>query len=229
MLPVGVEPSGLLPENLSTIKIVTDCGLANILKSALPILNPPVNPQLKQVTQLLKQWELGEDDAPARLIPLVYEEIRQLSRNYMQSHTDTPRQNGTLVHQAYLRLVDDESVTRKDRAKFYGVAVRVLRRILVEHGRAQDALKSRGRAQRDGQNGARDLPAKGGALAALNRALENFEDIYPEKSQVVELKFFGGLKTKEISQVLEISVTRVLRDWNFAKLWLYRELNTNGD
>jgi RNA polymerase sigma factor (TIGR02999 family) len=195
----------------------------------LPYYNT-VNAESHDVTQLLKRWQLGDDDAPARLMPLVYEELRQLAHNYMQQErADHRPQTTTPVREAYLRMVDDKSLTWKDRAHFYGIAARLLRRILVEQGRIQPVAKRSGLAQKVALNGARDLPGRNGfALAAFNHALESFEQIYPRKSEVVELKFFGGLNTKEISEVLGISEETVLRDWNFAKLWLYRELNGNG-
>jgi RNA polymerase sigma factor (TIGR02999 family) len=189
-----------------------------------------VNAESHDVTQLLKRWQLGDDDAPARLMPLVYEELRQLANNYMQrERADHRPQTTRPVHEAYLRMVDDKSVTWKDRAHFYGMAARLLRRILVEHGRIHRVAKRSGLVHKVALDGARDLPGKNGApLAAFNHALESFEQIYPRKSEVVELKFFGGLNTREISEVLEISEETVLRDWNFAKLWLYRELNGNA-
>jgi RNA polymerase sigma factor (TIGR02999 family) len=189
-----------------------------------------VNAESHDVTQLLKRWQLGDDDAPARLMPLVYEELRQLANNYMQrERTDHRPQTTRPVHEAYLRMVDDKSVTWKDRAHFYGIAARLLRRILVEHGRIHRVAKRSGLVQKVALDGARDLPGKNGpALAPFNHALESFEQIYPRKSEVVELKFFGGLNTREISEVLGISEETVLRDWNFAKLWLYRELNGNA-
>jgi RNA polymerase sigma factor (TIGR02999 family) len=189
-----------------------------------------VNAESHDVTQLLKRCQLGYDDAPARLMPLVYEELRQLAHNYMQRERAEHRsQTTTPVREAYLRMVDDKSVTWKDRAHFYGIAARLLRRILLEHGRIRHPARRGGLAQKAALNGARDLRGKNApALAAFNRALESFEEIYPRKSQVVELKFFGGLHTREVSEVLEVSEETVLRDWNFAKLWLYRELNGNG-
>ena len=188
-----------------------------------------MNAQSHDVTQLLKRWQLGDDDAPARLMPLVYEELRRLTPNYMEpERAGRKPQKTTPVHEAYLRMVDGKSVTWKDRAHFYGIAARLLRRILVEHGRIHHVKRGRF-APKVALNGARDLPGKNGAgLAAFNHALESLEQIYPRKSEVVELKFFGGLNTKEISEVLEISEETVLRDWNFAKLWLYRELNGNA-
>lgn len=187
-----------------------------------------MNAESHDVTQLLKRWQLGDDDAPARLMPLVYEELCQVARNYMERERANHRpQTTTPVHEAYLRMVDDKSATQKDRARFYGIAARLLRRILV--GRIQHAAKHGRFAQKVAPNGVGELPGKNApALAAFNRALESFEEIYPRKSQVVELKFFGGLHTREISEVLEVSEETVLRDWNFAKLWLYRELDGNA-
>jgi RNA polymerase sigma factor (TIGR02999 family) len=189
-----------------------------------------VKAESNHITQLLKRWQSGDDDAPARLIPLVYEELRLLAGNYMQyQRAGRTPQKIAPIHEAYLRLVDHKSVTRQDRAHFYGVAARLLRQILVQHARSHRPAKPGGLGQKVAVNGACDLPEKNGtALAAFNRALESFEEIYPRKSQVVELRFFGGLHTREISEVLEVSEETVLRDWNFAKLWLYRELNGNA-
>jgi RNA polymerase sigma factor (TIGR02999 family) len=188
-----------------------------------------LNSKSHNVTQLLKSWELGADDAPARLMPLVYKELRQLAHTYVQrERADRTSPRTTLVHDAYLRMVDGESVTWKDRAHFYGIAARLLRRILVDDADNQDVPKRGGLEQKMAlDNG--DLRGKNGAaLAALDRALEIFAEIYPRKSEVVELKFFGGLNTREISKVLGVTETTVQRDWNFAKLWLYRELNANA-
>jgi RNA polymerase sigma factor (TIGR02999 family) len=163
-------------------------------------------------------------------MPLVYEELRRLARNYLQrERTDHTLQATALVHEAYLRLVDDNSVPWKDRAHFYGIAARLMRRILVDHARAHNAAKRGGLEQKVTLDEARDLPTKEAVeLVALDGALENLAQTYPRKSEVVELKFFGGLDMKEISQVLQVSEKTVLRDWNFAKLWLCRELNEHA-
>jgi RNA polymerase sigma factor (TIGR02999 family) len=133
-----------------------------------------------------------------------------------------------LVHEAYLRMVDDKSVTWKGRAHFYGIAARLMRRILVEHARAHNAAKRGGLQQKLTIDEARDLPDTGKVdLVALDGALNSLASSYPLKREVVELKFFGGLDAKEISEVLRVSEKTVLRDWNFAKLWLCRALNEN--
>lgn len=182
------------------------------------------------VTLILKNWQQGDADAPAKLMPLVYEELRRLARSYLQrERADHTLQATALVHEAYLRLIDDEAVTWKDRAHFYGIAARLMRRILVDHARAHNAAKRGGLEQKVTLDEARDLPTKEAVeLVALDAALESFAQTYPRKSEVVELKFFGGLDMKEISKVLEVSEKTVLRDWNFAKLWLCRELNEHA-
>ncbi|MGI8436910.1 MAG: sigma-70 family RNA polymerase sigma factor [Chthoniobacterales bacterium] len=186
-----------------------------------------MNTDPQDVTQLLKQWQEGEGDVSARLMPLVYEELRRLARNYLhRERSDHTLQATALVHEAYLRMVDAKDVTWKDRAHFYGVAARLMRRILVDHARAHNAAKRGGLEQKFSLDEARDVSEAGPVdLVALDGALENFAQTYPRKSEVVELRFFGGLDTREISEVLRVSEKTVLRDWNFAKLWLCRELS----
>jgi RNA polymerase sigma factor (TIGR02999 family) len=184
----------------------------------------------QDVTQILLNWQEGDADAPAKLMPIVYEELRRLARNYLQrERADHTLQATALVHEAYLRMVDEKSVSWKDRAHFYGIAARLMRRILVDHARAHNAAKRGGLDQKLTLDEAQELPMKETVeLVALDGALENFAQTYPRKSEVVELKFFGGLDAKEISEVLKISEKTVLRDWNFAKLWLCRELSENA-
>ena len=179
------------------------------------------------VTQILKDWSEGSGDASARLMPLVYEELRRLAAQKMAheaaGHTLQPT---ALVHEAYLRMVNEKNVTWKDRAHFYGIAARLMRRILVDHARTHNAVKRGGLEQKLALDEARDLPAPGPTdLVALDGALESLAKTYPRKSEVVELKFFGGLEANEIAEVLQVSEKTVLRDWSFAKLWLCRELS----
>ena len=182
------------------------------------------------VTQLLQDWQEGDPDASARLMPLVYEELRRLARDYLQrERADHTLQATALVHEAYVRLVDDGRISWKNRAHFYGISARLMRRILVEHARAHNAAKRGGLEQKLSLDEARDVSVGGPVeLVALDSALQSFAHTYPRKSEVVELKFFGGLDTREISEVLQISEKTVLRDWSFAKLWLCRELNADA-
>jgi RNA polymerase sigma factor (TIGR02999 family) len=182
------------------------------------------------VTQILKDWSGGDSTAPEKLMPLVYEELRRLARNYLaRERGDHTLQATALVHEAYLRMVDEKRVSWQSRAHFYGIAARLMRRILVDHARAHNAAKRGGLEQKLTLDEARDLPTKNAVeLVALDGALENFAQTYPRKSEVVELKFFGGLDAKQISEVLQVSEKTVLRDWNFAKLWLCRALSENA-
>ncbi len=182
------------------------------------------------MTQMLKQWATGDEAASATLMPLVYGELRRLARAYLRrEREDHTLQPTALVHEAYLRLVNRSEMTWQDRAHFYGIAARLMRQILVDHARAHNAKKRGGLEQKVVLDEALDLPAKGTLdLLALDGALQSFARSYPRKSEVVELKFFGGLEAAEIAEILRVSPKTVLRDWSFAKLWLCRELDTAG-
>jgi len=179
------------------------------------------------VTQILLRWNEGDTAAADKLMPLVYEELRRLARGYLaRERRDHTLQATALVHEAYLRLADQTRLSWKDRAHFYGIAARVMRRILVDHARVHNAAKRGGLEQKLSLDEARELPTTQEVdLVDLNSALEAFSRDYPRKGEVVELKFFGGLDAKEISEVLQVSEKTVLRDWNFAKLWLCRALS----
>ena len=180
----------------------------------------------REVTQILKEWSAGDSTAADKLMPLVYEELRRLARSYLaRERADHTLQATALVHEAYLRLADARELDWKDRAHFYGIAARLMRRILVDHARSHQAAKRGGLMQKYPLEEAGEMPGTGATdLVALDNALEELTRIYPRKSQVVELKFFGGLEANEIAEVLQISEKTVLRDWKFAKLWLYRQL-----
>ncbi len=184
----------------------------------------------QEITRILKDWSAGDANAAAKLMPLVYEELRGLARAYLsRERGDHTLQPTALVHEAYLKLGGTSAADWKDRAHFYGVAARLMRQILVDHARAHNAAKRGGLETKLTLDEARELPGgKTVEVLALDSALENFEKTYPRKSQVVELKFFGGLDAKEIAEVLQVSEKTVLRDWNFAKLWLCRELSEHA-
>jgi len=179
------------------------------------------------VTRVLNTWRAGDPAAVAQLMPLVYEELRRLARNYLRrERPDHTLQATALVHEAYLRLIDADAVSWQNRAHFYGIAAKLMRRILVDHARARNASKRGGLDEKISLDEARDLPpVAANDLVALDGALQDLTKSYPRKGQVVELKFFGGLEAKEIAEVLQVSEKTVLRDWQFAKLWLCRELS----
>jgi RNA polymerase sigma factor (TIGR02999 family) len=180
-----------------------------------------------QVTQLLHAWTEGEPQALERLTPLVYEELHRLARRHMAherpGHT---LQTTALVNEAYLELVDSVQADWQNRAHFYGVCARVMRRILVDWARSRNMFKRGGGVHLVGLEdtfvGAQEPDA---ALVALDDALSALAECDVRKARVVELRFFGGLSIEETAAVLKISEETVQRDWRFAKSWLRRELS----
>ena len=165
-------------------------------------------------------------NAPARLMPLVYEELRRRAAEYLRrERPDHTLQATALVHEAYLQLVDQSRANCKDRAHFASVAAHLMRRILVQHARTHNAEKRGGKLEKLYLDETRELSCdRRPDLVELDDALQSFATTYPREGQVVELKFFGGLEANEIATVLSISAKAVSRDWHFAKLWLRREL-----
>ena len=177
--------------------------------------------------RLLVDWGNGNQAALNQLMPLVYTELRQLAHSYMRrerlGHT---MQTTALIHEAYLRLVNQAQVRWENQAHFFGIAARLMRQILIEHARSHT------RAKRGGGAGTIALDkvaivsqARATELLALDDALERLAAIDPRKSRVVELRFFGGLSTNEAAEVLHIAPNTVLRDWRLAKAWLHREIS----
>jgi RNA polymerase sigma factor (TIGR02999 family) len=177
-------------------------------------------------TQILKEWSEGDKDAPARLMPLIYEELRRRAAEYLRhERPDHTLQATALVHEAYLRLIDQNRVDWKTRAHFCGVAAQLMRRVLLEHARGHNAEKRGGKLEKLYLDETHELSdERAPDLIALDDALKSFTSTYPREGEVVELKFFGGLEANEIAEMLDVSQKTVLRDWNFAKLWLRREL-----
>jgi RNA polymerase sigma factor (TIGR02999 family) len=178
------------------------------------------------VTKLLHAWSLGDRSALEQLIPLVERELRRLARGYMarerKGHTLQPT---ALVHEVFLRLSQGTTLRYQDRAHFMGIAARLMRRVLVDHARARGFQKRGGDAVRVPlEEGLLSAPAPDLDVVALDRALTAFAAIDPRKSQVVELRFFGGLSVEETADVLEVSTDTVKRDWRLARQWLLREL-----
>lgn len=185
---------------------------------------------IEEVTQILQEWSQGDKNAPARLMPLVYEELRRRAAEYLRyERPDHTLQATALVHEAYLKLVDQSRANWKDRAHFASVAAHLMRRILVQHARTHNAEKRGGKLEKLYLDETREL-ASGlrPDLVALDDALKSFTATYPREGEVVELKFFGGLEANEIAEVLNISPKAVSRDWHFAKLWLRRELKDSA-
>ena len=187
----------------------------------------PSIPVATDVTQILQAWSDGDDGAPSRLMPVVYRELRRLAGEYLRrERADHTLQATALVHEAYLKLVDEKRVTWKSRAHFCGIAARLMRQILMEYARSHNAAKRGGRLEKMYLEETRHLAQQRAPdIIALDEALKTLALSHPRESEVVELKFFGGLEAREIAEVLNVSPTTVSRDWTFAKLWLLRWLN----
>jgi RNA polymerase sigma factor (TIGR02999 family) len=180
----------------------------------------------QDITQLLQAWSDGDRSALERLVPAVYAELHQLAHRYMtQERPGHLLQTTALVNEAYLRLVDTKQRHWRNRAHFLAVSAQVMRQILVDFARAQHSRKRGGEFHKVSLDEALVVPhEKEVDLIALNDALDALARFDQRKSQVAELRFFGGLKTEEIAEALKISPNTVLSDWSLAKAWLYREM-----
>jgi RNA polymerase sigma factor (TIGR02999 family) len=184
--------------------------------------NPP-----HEVTQLLMDWSEGNTAALKELMPLVYRELRRLARQYLKRERDGHTlQTTDLVHEAYLKLVDQRRVQWQNRTHFFGVAAELMRRILVDHARRHKRAKRGGGVPlvslAQANNVSRQTTVD---VIAIDEALTKLAKVDERKARIVELRFFGGLEVKETAEFLKISTATVMRDWNMAKAWLHRELS----
>ncbi len=181
----------------------------------------------QNVTHLLIQWSNGDATALDALMPLVYEELRRLAQHYLSREKPGHTLSSTaLVHEAYLRLVTQKEVTWQNRAHFFGVASRMMRRILVDHARRYGYAKRGGGAMTLALDDtvAAEKPREID-LVALDDALKSLAKLDERQSRMVELRFFGGLSIEETSEVLGVSAPTVKREWATARAWLYREIS----
>ncbi len=179
------------------------------------------------ITSLLVAWNRGEESALAELTPLVHGELRRLARSQLRRERDDHTlRTDALVNEAYVRLVDLGRVDWRDRAHFFALSARLMRRILVDYARSRLYQKRGGGAQRVSLDEVRGIPVgRGLDLVALDDALAALTAVDARKAQVVELRFFGGLNVAETSEALQVSQRTVMRDWQIAKMWLLRELS----
>jgi RNA polymerase sigma factor (TIGR02999 family) len=180
----------------------------------------------QQVTQLLNAWGSGDQSALEKLMPLIYDELHRLAHLYMdQERPEHTLQTSALVNEAYVRLVDQRDVHWENRAQFFAIAATSMRRILVSYARNRKRAKRGGGALQVSLDDAVLLSdARAAEMVALDEALERLAAVDPRKSQVVELRYFGGLSIDETAQVLKVSPGTVMRDWTLAKAWLRREI-----
>lgn len=183
-------------------------------------------PQAHDITRLLQAWGGGNKEALDQLTPLVYQELRRIARRLMaRERPGHTLQTTALVNEAYLRLVDAGNVSWQDRAHFFAIGARTMRRILVDFARSRSYRKRGGDEERVSLDESLTVAGRPGSdLVALDDALTRLAALDSRKSEVVELRFFGGLSVEETAEVLKISPVTVMRDWSAAKAWLYREL-----
>ena len=183
-------------------------------------------PTQNEVTRLLREWSSGDRTALDRLTPLIYDELRRLAHNYMgRGRAGHTLQTTALVHEAYLRLVDQQDVEWQGRAHFFAVSARAMRHILVDYARQKQSTKRGGDSPRVTlDEGAVASAERAAELVALDEALQGLAEVHPRRCQVVELRYFGGMNNREASEVLGVSEATIERDWRFARAWLYREL-----
>ncbi len=183
------------------------------------------------ITELLIGWNQGDKGALDRLMPLVYDELRHVARHRLAAEDSRQTlESAALVNETYLRLVDQERVEWRNRAHFFAISARIMRRILVDHARQRRAAKRGGdipRLSLDQSLGL--LERKDFDVVALDEALGNLSKLDPQQARVIELRFFGGLTIEETSEALHISPATVTRDWVTAKAWLFDQLHRAGD
>jgi RNA polymerase sigma factor (TIGR02999 family) len=183
-----------------------------------------------QITQLLLDWSGGDRTALDRLMPLVYQELRRLAKSYMRrqnpGHT---LQTTALVNEAYLRLIDSSRVNWQNRTHFFAIAAQLMRRILVDSARRRNSLKRGGVLREVSFEEVFAVPSEEKTdIIALDEALNILAQLNQRQSQIVEMRYFGGLSEEEIAAALDISVRTVRRDWSVARAWLYRRIKDEG-
>jgi RNA polymerase sigma-70 factor (ECF subfamily) len=189
---------------------------------------PLMTPAMHEVTQLLQDWSEGDESALERLMPLVYDELHRLAHQHMRREKfGHILQTSALINEAYLRLVDRPRIHWQNRGQFFGIAARVMRRILVDEARKRKSDKRGGDgihvALDEATNVAHEQAAN---VVALDDALKALEAIDSRQSKIVELRFFGGLSIEETAEVLKVSPGTIMRDWTFARAWLRNEMKS---
>ena len=186
---------------------------------------PPVDGHT--VTRWLQHWQEGSDSAVEQLVPLVYSEMRRIAGGLMAAERPGTLQPTALVHEAFLRLVEQKRLAFQDRGHFFAVAVRIMRRVIVDHARARSSWKRGGREDKVPLNEALDaFEARSEEFVALDDALDDLARLDPQRAQIVELRIFGGLTQEETAEVMGISRPTVTRQYKLAKAWLHHHLKS---
>jgi len=181
----------------------------------------------QEVSQLLRAWNDGDQTALDKLMPLVYQELRQMAKRYMsRQNPGHTLQTSALINEAYMRLVDQKEVQWQNRAHFFGVSATLMRHILVQFAREQQAAKRGGQAIQVSLSEAAAVSTRQNPdLVKLDDALTALEKLDPRQARTVELRFFAGLSLEEAAEVLRVSVSTVRRDWRMAQAWLHQQLS----
>lgn len=191
----------------------------------------PVRGSSDDITGLLLQWSSGDADALDRLMPIIYEECRRIAAQQLQrEHRDHTLDPTAVVHELYLRLIDQRRATWANRTHFFAIAAQLMRRILVDYARARGARKRGGAALLVSLDAAADTPNDSPAedVIAIDDALERLAEIDTDQVRIIELRFFGGLTVEDTARVVGRSPRTVKREWQLAKAWLYRELHPHA-
>lgn len=186
------------------------------------------NPTTQEVTVLLQKWSDGDADALEQLTPVIYSELHRIAKRYMSrergNHT---LQTTALVNEAYMRLIDWKTAKWENRAHFFGVSAQLMRRILVDFARKRPKVSDEIVHHVSLEEAFNVAAEKDADLVALDEALNELAKFDERKAKIVELKFFGGLSVEETAEVLRVAPITVMREWQKAKAWLYRELSAN--
>ena len=187
-----------------------------------PLMSAPPH----QVTQLLQEWSEGDENALTKLMPLVHDELHRLAHQHMRRESAGHiLQTSALINEAYLRLVNQQ-INWQGRSHFFGIAARIMRRILVDYARKRNAVKRGGSLIQVPLDEASSVVQEQAAnVAALDDALQRLETIDERQGKIVELRFFGGLSIEETAEVLKVSPGTVMRDWTFVRAWLRNEMS----
>lgn len=188
-------------------------------------MNADNSTPVENVSELLQAWSKGEQRALDRLTPIVYRELHRIAHLYMRrERADRSLQTTELVNEAYVRLVDYRRMQWTDRAHFFAVSAQLMRRILVDHARRHNLKRGKGVEHVALDDAAVVDDRRSLEVLALDDALNSLAQIDARKAKVIEMRFFGGLSVEETAEVLKVSAVTVMRDWNTAKAWLYREM-----
>ena len=185
-----------------------------------------------EVTRLLQDWSDGSREALDKLLPLVYEELRRLAHSYLtHERPDHTLQTTALVHEAYLKLIDQRSVNWQNRAQFFALSAQAMRRILIDSARRHTSVKRGSGGPKISLDEAATVSGETAneSLLALDMALQELEKVDAEQSRIVELRYFGGLTIEETAEVLKSSPATVKREWTMARAWLYKAIASSAD